>query len=553
MDTEKSPIFHWRSLLWVLIWGILSPGGLLLPNPGRTQDMPRLEKHGTATRLLVDGQPFIMLGGELHNSSASDLDYMAPVWNKLVTLNLNTVLATIAWEQVEPREGEYDFSLIDGLIERARLHNLRLVFLWFGSWKNGVSSYVPGWVKVATDRFPRALDEAGEPLDVLSPFSQAARDADARAFTAVLDHIRSEDEDQHTVLMIQVENEVGILGASRDYSARADSALHRPVPDRLITYLREHKTSLAPELYEIWQGTGFRTDGTWEDVFGSGPPADEIFMAWQYARYINTVATAGKKAYPLPMYVNAWLVQNDRQIPGDYPSGGPVARVHDIWKAGAPALDLLAPDIYLPDFKTVTRKYVRSDNPLMIPEARRGAVAARNVFWAIAQHNALCFAPFGIESIEMEHPLAESYRVLSDLRPLLTEYQGSGNMYGLLQQNGEPGPDINLGEYIAHVRFTGQDEDQAGYGLIIKLETNEFLLAGNYFAVSFTSKAKDNSRAGLLNVREGRFQNGRWIPGRWLNGDETAGGTRAQLPPNYGDQYADPGKPRIIRVRVYQY
>lgn len=544
---------HRRTLLWGLIWGIFSLVGLLLPTRGLPQDIPRLEKHGTATRLLVDDQPFIMLGGELHNSSASNLDYMAPVWNKLVTLNLNTVLAAITWEQTEPREGEFDFSLIDGLIERARMHNLRLLFLWFGSWKNGVSSYVPGWVKVDTDRFPRALDEDGQPMDVVSPFSQAAREADARAFGAVLDHIRSVDQEQHTVIMVQVENEVGLLGTSRDHSAQADSAFEQPVPDVLIAYLREHKTSLAPELYEIWQGTGFRTNGSWQEVFGTGPHTNEIFMAWQYARYINTVATAGKKAYPLPMYVNAWLVQNDRQIPGDYPSGGPVARVHDIWKAGAPAIDLLAPDIYLPDFKTVTRKYVRSDNPLMIPEARRGDVAARNVFWAVAQHHALCFAPFGIESIGMEHPLAESYRLLSDLMPLLTEYEGSGNLYGILQQEGEPGPDINLGEYVGHVRFTGRDENQAGYGLIIKLETHEFLLAGNYFAVSFTSKSTDTPHAGLLEVRESRYENGRWIPGRWLNGDETAGGKRAQLPPNYGDQYADPGKPRVIRVRVYQY
>ncbi|MEJ2051677.1 MAG: DUF5597 domain-containing protein [Calditrichota bacterium] len=472
----------------------------------------------------------------------------------MVSLNLNTVLATISWQLVEPREGEYDFTLIDGLIDRARRHNLRLVFLWFGSWKNGVSSYVPDWIKLNSDRFHRAKSAGGEPLEVLSPFNTTSRDADARAFSAVMKHIHEIDQEQHTVLMMQVENEVGILGSSRDHSTQADSALHSPVPEPLIDYLQNHKTSLAPELYEIWRATGFQTEGTWNDVFGGGSHTDEIFMAWNYARYINTVVKAGKEDYPLPMYVNAWLVQNEQQIPGDYPSGGPVARVLDIWRAGAPDIDLFAPDIYLPNFKAVTRKYAQSDTPLMSPEARRGPVAARNVFWALAQHNALCFSPFGIESIEMEHPLADSYGVLSELMPLLTEYQGSGNMYGILQQADEEGPDINLGDYIAHVRFTGHEEqNQKGYGLIIQLESDEFLLAGNYYAVTFTPTSEAHTHAGLLEVWEGRYQDSRWIPGRMLNGDETAGGKRAQLPPNYGNQFAEPGKPRVIRVKVYQY
>ncbi|HKJ69298.1 MAG TPA: beta-galactosidase, partial [bacterium] len=352
------------------------------PQQADSPSIPHLRDHGSATQLVVDGEAFLMLAGELHNSSSSSLEYMAPVWNKLVALNLNTVLAPLSWQLIEPVEGEFDFSLIDGLIERARMHNLRLVFLWFGSWKNGVSSYVPNWVKLDQERFPRAQNSAGENMEVLSPFSREAQRADARAFSEVMRHIRSIDSEEHTVLMMQVENEVGILGSPRDYSPLADSAFAQNVPAELLDHLQEHRTSLAPALYEIWQSQGFPAGGTWTEVFGKGPAAAEIFMAWHYAQYIGGVTEAGKEAYPLPMYVNAWLVQNDNQIPGDYPSGGPVARMLDVWRAGAPAIDFFAPDIYLQDFKGVTTRYTRAGNPLMIPEARRGEEAARNAFWA---------------------------------------------------------------------------------------------------------------------------------------------------------------------------
>ncbi|HKJ68523.1 MAG TPA: DUF5597 domain-containing protein, partial [bacterium] len=275
---------------------------------------------------------------------------------------------------------------------------------------------------------------------------------------------------------------------------------------------------------------------------------------WHYARYIGRVTAAGKEEYPLPMYVNAWLVQNDNQLPGDYPSGGPVARMLDVWRAGAPVIDFFAPDIYLQDFKGVTARYTRAGNPLMIPEARRGEEAARNAFWAFAEQDALCFAPFGIESIDMDHTLIESYRLLMDLRPILLQYQGSGKMYGILQQEGETDREIEFSTYTAHIHFQPQSpETTPGFGLIIEVAPDTFLIAGNYFSVGYSTRPGGASKAGLLEVWEGRFDDGQWVPGRCLNGDETAGGDRVQLPPNSWDHYADPEKLRILRTQVYSY
>ncbi len=303
--------------------------------------IPHLEKRGAVTQLIVDDKPFLALAGELHNSSASSRQYMRPIWPRLARMNLNTVLAVVTWDLTEREEGKFDFAVVDGLIEDARHYNMRLVILWFGSWKNGESSYPPYWVKTDRNRFPLVQNAAGKPLNILSPLGAASRDADALAFAALMRHIRQVDGEQHTVIGIQVENECGVLGDSRDRSPAANEAFGGPVPRQLIEYMQQHKATLIPEFRKVWEAAGAKTAGTWEEVFGRELETDEIFMAWNYAQYVGRVAAAGKAEYPLPMYVNAWLVQRTGEKPGSYPSGGPVAQVHDLWRAGAPHIDFL--------------------------------------------------------------------------------------------------------------------------------------------------------------------------------------------------------------------
>ena len=121
----------------------------------RSSGTPHLERRGQATQLIVDGKPFLALGGEVHNSSSSSVEYMKPIWPRLGSMHLNTVVVPVAWETIEPQEGRFEFSVVDGLLEGARSNHLRLVVLWFGAWKNTFSSYVPAWVKTDEERFPR--------------------------------------------------------------------------------------------------------------------------------------------------------------------------------------------------------------------------------------------------------------------------------------------------------------------------------------------------------------------------------------------------------------
>jgi hypothetical protein len=505
-------------------------------------DLPRLVKRGTTQQLVVKGKPFTILGGELHNSSASNLAYMEPVWPRLKALGLNTVLATVSWELVEPAEGKFDFRLVDGLVRAARRHDLKLVLLWFGSWKNGTSSYVPGWVKRDVDRFPRVERANGQRVEVLTPLAPANRDADARAFAAFMRRLRQIDEREGTVIMVQVENEVGTLGDSRDRSPMAEQAFAGPVPAALMEHLAAHKAELIPELAAHWTAAGAKAAGTWSEVFGDG--ADETFMAWHMSRYVGHIAAAGKQELPLPMFANAWLA-GKKAKPGQYPSGGPISKMMDVWRAGAPAIDFLAPDIYDPDFKGITASYTRSGNPLFIPEAARGPDAAAKVFYALGAHGAIGFCPFGIDSLKPDHPIAASYATIAELLPAIEPHLGSGRTAGLLQTGDKDQREtLELEGYRLEVTYKGktEDHDLPAAGLVAQVGLDEFLVSGAAMQISF--RAKGDGGTGILEIDEGRFRAGRWIPGRRLNGDENIGGVRVILPP---------GAPSIQRVRLYRF
>ena len=298
-------------MLLSILLGVLAAA----PAPAGDADspLPHLRRQGTAIQLVVDGKPFLVRGGELGNSTASNPAYLRPFWPRFAELNMNTVLAPVYWELVEPEEGRFDFSTLDQLVADARANGMRLVLLWFGSWKNSMSCYAPAWVKRDPRRFPRASDLDGTPQEILSPFSAKNREADARAFAALQRHLSQIDEAARTVLMVQVENEIGMIPTARDHSAEADRAFGSGVPAELLAYLAAHREELAPELRALWLGAGGKPSGTWPEVFGSGPAGEEVFMAWHFARYTEAVAAAGKREYPLPMFVNAALIRPGHQ------------------------------------------------------------------------------------------------------------------------------------------------------------------------------------------------------------------------------------------------
>lgn len=477
--------------------------------------LPYLKDAGNHTQFIVDGEPFIMISGELHNSSSSTEYYIEKTFNQLKDMNLNSVIAAVTWEQFEPEEGVFDYSLVESLVENARKHNLKLVLIWFASWKNGQSSYMPLWVKKDTKRFFRVQDANGNEQETVSVFCEEAMKADARAYGKLFEHVRKIDHDR-TVIMGQPENEVGIFLDIDHNPLVLEKFNTESVPAQLIDYMVKNKPYLKESVHSVWAVNNYPISGTWNEVFGTPEYAKEFFMTWYYATYINEVTKAGKKAYNIPMFVNAWIVQKPDDLPGVYPNGGPVSKVMDIYKAAAPDIDLVCPDIYLPNFKEIIAMYHRDDNALLVPESTLNAGRA---FYAFAEHDALCYSPFAIEDGYDNFLYTESYRVLNELAPLILQYQGTGKMIGVLKESdNEPDREVVFGDYRLNIKHEKNGEES--FGLIIQTSNDEFLIAGMNFKVFFSSVHQDQTGY-IGQVWEGDYKDGEWNPTRLLNGDES--------------------------------
>lgn len=465
-------------------------------------------------RLTVGGRPFVILGGELGNSSASSPADIERIFPKLRRMNLNTVLVPVYWDLVEPEEGKYDFSLVDKVIDEARSNGLKVVFLWFGAWKNSMSCYAPGWFKADYKKYPRAQAEGGKPLEIASAFSENVFEADSRAFTEWLRHVDGYDTNA-TVLMIQIENEIGMLESARDHSLIAQAEYDKGVPSELTEFLRKHKKELHPGILDRWQKNGMKMSGPWREVFGDDIYSDEYFMAWNYAKYVERMARKARSVIDRPLYVNAAMNSRGRK-PGEYPSAGPLAHLKDIWHAAAPTVDVLAPDLYDKGFVDWTAQYHTADNPLFIPEIRQGRENAAQAFYVIGEHDALGISPFSIENgnDSPDYPTVRAYGLLSKMMPLIGRHQGRGTMKGLYFDADSTERVIKAGDMVitANHYFTLPWDPRATDGstwpatgaILIEVAPMEYILAGTGVVLKFE---KDTERSSAQTLGEDGFLN----------------------------------------------
>lgn len=495
--------------------------------PVSERPLPSIVHRNGRHALFVDGAPFLMLGAQVNNSSAWPA-MLPKVWPAIESLHANTVEMPIYWEQLEPEPGRFDFSVLDALLTGARAHQLHLVLLWFGTWKNGSGHYQPEWAKHSPDRFPRMVDEHGRAIDSPSPFAETALEADMRAFTTLMSHLRAMDREQ-TVLMVQVENEPGTWGHVRDFSPEAQKRCEAPPPAELLAAL--HKPAAA----------------SWRDAFGDD--ADEFFHAWSVARYVGRVAAAGKAVYPLPLYANAAL--RDPLEPGrppKYESGGPTDNVIEIWKAAAPALDLVAPDIYMGDsqrYLKVLALYDRPDNALFVPETGHGPGFARYFFAALA-HGAIGFSPFGVDYTSYvntplggtrvtEENMAQftlNYRLAGPMQRVLARLAFEGKLKAVVEEKDKPKQTFELGPWNVNVSYgvghfgPGKDPpgnpEPIGRALVGDLGNDRWLVAGFFCRVDFQVRDEASGKQrDFLRVEEGAFDGETFRTARIWNGDQT--------------------------------
>lgn len=457
----------------------------------------RLERHadGSAT-LMVDGSPYIIIGGETGNSMASCRIDVDKVMLDAVAHGYNTVLIPMAWELIEPRQGEFDFSSVDTILDSARSHGLKVVPLWFGAWKNSMSCYAPAWFKRDTATYPRAMTRSGKSLEIASAFSPAVYEADAKAFRALLRHIADSDTDG-TVIMLQIENEIGMLEDARDHSPLAQAEYDKGVPRALISYLKKHKSSLHPTLLKKWRDAGMKSSGSWAQVFGDDIYTNELFQAYNYALYVERLAREARAILPsMPLYVNAAMNSRGRQ-PGQYPSGGPLAHLKDIWHAGAPTVDLLAPDLYDGDITSWLASYALADNTLFVPEIKATPANAAQAYYAVGEHKAVGLSPFAY-NLRPTADIAyqrEGNQRLQSLAPLLATGKKRTQSWGLYFTPDSitrtiigDGLRIKASHYFTlpwDPRATdGSTWPETG-GLILRLAPMDYIIAGSGIVLTF--------------------------------------------------------------------
>jgi beta-galactosidase GanA len=528
-------------------------------------DMPRLVERDGRHALLVDGAPFLVLGGQAHNSSNYP-GALPKVWAALRDAHANTLEIPVAWEQIEPREGSFDFSYVDTLVAQARKNKMRLVLLWFGTWKNTGPAYAPEWVKFDNRRFPRMIDKDGKTSYSLSPFGEATLAADKKAFVALMAHIRKIDAGQRTVIMVQVENEVGTYGVARDYAAGAQAAFAQPVPAAVLA------RQPAPP--------GRPSRGSWLEVYGDY--AEHYFHAWAIASYIEEIAEGGRAVYDLPMYVNNAL--RDPGTPpepaapwkGDFASGGPTWDVIGIYKAAAPHIDFAAPDIYMPESAKVSanlERFQRPDNALMVPEMGNAAPYARYVYQILGQ-GALGVAPFGIDYASysnyplgskftdrrMVEPFAKVYAAFAPMQRLWARWAFEGRTHGVAEGDDRAPQTVALEGWKATVSFrefqfgereylrdkneyAAGTESPGGGVAIAQIGPGEFVVVGQQARIKLSGAGANAGKPSMYaRVEEGRFDDaGKWIMERNWNGDQT----------DYGLNL--PASPTVLRIRMGTY
>jgi beta-galactosidase GanA len=520
----------------------------------KERPVPRLVKKDGRYALFVDDAPYLVLGAQVNNSSGWPA-MLPKVWPAIEFMHANTVEIPVYWEQFEPRQGQFDYSAVDAMLTQARAHRVRLVLLWFATWKNGSQHYMPKWMKLAPDRYPHLVDRNGHPVDSPSPFAAASLDADTKAFAALMRHLKTADP-QRTVLMVQVENEPGTWGTLRDYSPAAQKLFEGPVPAEVLKAMNVESSASSPN---------------WQEAFG--PEAEVNFHAWCVAKYVGQVAAAGKAVYPLPLYANAALRDPIKPgAPGSYESGGPTDNVIPIWKVAAPALDMVSPDDYNTDataYQKVLDLYRRDDNPLFVPET---GGSPRLLFFVLG-HQAIGFSPFGIDftriraipdaarpkdelltpwaltgTKEFAAPFAPTYRLIGPMARDIARLNFEGKLQAVAEERGKVAQTLRFGAWDATVSYgvwarnsrpAGNPQPMGGV-LVAQIEDNRFLVAGFYCRVDFSPTTPDKRRQ-FLRVEEGTYENGVFKFLRVLNGDQTDGGLDFS------------SEPLLLRVSVASY
>jgi hypothetical protein len=469
-----------------------------MENKFQISELKKLNGH---TALYVDNNPFIILGLQLDCDSCYDSSTIDDLMKQIGVLGGNTAACLLYWRLIEPEEGQYDFSILESMIESAKRYDLRIVLVWFGSYKNACTHYAPDWFQNTPQKYRHAHLESGEQLRyVACPNCNESLEKDKQAVVKVFEYLRDYDTEKR-VILFQVNNESGLIGTDRCYCEECN-------------YLFE-------------QGNYKATDKA---------IANEIFSAESILRYMEKIAKPAKEIYPLPCYMNAWLAHHtpDHKPGSEYPSGGPVYRVLDVYMQNKKFIDFVSPDIYTPgykDFMRISKEYCLEENPLYIAEHALGKTsrAFKNLYYALGKFSAIGFDPWAIDCAfpdVMEQPLydlmqkkfsdeaydiMESYIPVRDAMIPIAERQGTENMKYFVQEESDTEYVMDFGDIIVKAQLCNPDNG-CSRGIVLRIDTCNFVVLGVKTIISFMDKEGNYIR--IKNSERGRFERRKFIPER---------------------------------------
>jgi hypothetical protein len=455
---------------------------------------------------FVDGKPFIILGLQWDCDGCYTPEDMDPFFEHGEKMGLNTASLLLYWKEIEPVKGEYRFEMLDHRIEMARKHNMKIVLVWFGSYKNGNLTYAPDYIRFDHKTYTKVIDKHGKVhTNFCCPTARETHRRDELALIEVFKHLKEVDSETHTVILFQMENETGIFGTDRCYCGSCNE---------------EYKKNDYEKEY--------------------GVRAGEYFTAQCIAEYCDSLTKTVKDIYPLPVYMNAWLnkVHANERAGFDYPNGGPVPDVLEMYFKTIKYIDCIAPDIYQfsrRDFEYFCKAYSIHNNPLFIPECATGmgTRTARNIFYAIGDYAAFGYDPWAINRCcpgfmttplvttvdgrwsDEAYELHKSYKVINDAMEPIVMAQNTPNIKTIVQEEGENGILLKFGDIDAEVTY--EHPANTARGLVIRRSKDEFIVIGGGFHIRFSREG--GKKVSIATVESGKFEGEKWVSSHVLSSE----------------------------------
>jgi len=460
--------------------------------------IPHLEEINDHRVLIVDGKPFIILGLQWDCDGCYTPEDMDPFFEHGESMGLNTASLLLYWREIEPEEGKYNFTMLDHRIDIARKHHMKIVLVWFASFKNGCLTYAPDYVRKDHQRFRKVKDKKGsQHTNNCCPTAEETHKRDELALIQIFNHLKEVDSKDHTVILFQMENETGIFGTNRCYCDICNNKYSK------FDYKSEY-----------------------------GVQAEEAFSATCIAEYCDSLAKTIKEIYPIPVYMNAWLpAAYVNQRPGfDYPSGGPVPGMLALYYKTIKHIDFLSPDIYqygYRDFNYYSKIYTAKDNPLFIAECAtgKGARTEKNIFYAIGYYAAIGYDPWAINRCcpgfmseplvntadgkwsEEAYELHKSYKMINEAIYPIVMAQNTENLKTFVEEEGDNGILLSFNELDVEIKFDHPKKSARGF--VIRQTKDEFILVGAGAHISFSKKGGE--RVPVSIVESGLFNDNKWI------------------------------------------